>query len=757
MQRDGNRRLNELRSRKRFQILFDLMPLPMVIVDANGNLLAINNAVEKATGFKRKELVGKNIWRTRMAIVKSNVDLKNILDQRMKGIRIQPYEVEVITRNNRRLPCEVNAVKINYENKPADLVVFHTVTEKKVMEKRLSALNFHGRKLNTAGDLQEIYELTLDAMEQTLGFQHAAILTMCKGKLRTVCQRGYPALLHLELPLDETKKGITVKAVKTRKPILVEDTRKNEDYVEGIPGIRSELAVPIEMEERILGVLNVENKKPGAFDKKDVTLLQILASHAATAISNLQKRVELGKRSSQLALLMRISTRIISSIDLHQRLQTIAEAIRELGWRRVVISVRDENLDIANPGDMVTAGLTKREKEFLWNNKKSGYVWQERFGPEYERFRIDDFYHLQWSDPWVREKFSNGTVPSKLQSKDMIDWNPQDLLYAPLRLADGRIVGMISIDDPIDGKRPTKESLAPLELFIHQAAVAIENAQLIHSLNIAKEQLKADAEQLELKVEERTRELKKSQEQLVKAQRLAAIGELASMIGHDLRNPLTGIAGATYYLKSKLGSVIDRRTKEMLEIIERDVEYSNKIVNDLLEYSREMQLELTDTNPRLITKEALSLVQIPENIEILNLTQNRPKTKVDVQKMVRVFVNIVKNAVDAMPDGGKLTITSIKKNGNVEYCFTDTGAGISTDVLEKIWVPLFTTKAKGMGLGLPICKRIVLAHGGDISVESKIGKGTILTIIVPLKSKLEGGEKIWMNMPESLLSMTMRV
>jgi signal transduction histidine kinase len=91
------------------------------------------------------------------------------------------------------------------------------------------------------------------------------------------------------------------------------------------------------------------------------------------------------------------------------------------------------------------------------------------------------------------------------------------------------------------------------------------------------------------------------------------------------------------------------------------------------------------------------------------------------------------NAMDAMPGGGKLTITTRKWNDNIVFTFTDTGKGIPEEIIEKIWVPLFTTKAKGMGLGLAICRRMVEAHGGSISVKSKVGKGTTFTIMIPLK------------------------
>jgi len=262
------------------------------------------------------------------------------------------------------------------------------------------------------------------------------------------------------------------------------------------------------------------------------------------------------------------------------------------------------------------------------------------------------------------------------------------------------------------------------------------------------------SQQLEALVEKRTTQLKEAQEQLLKSERLAAIGQLAAMVGHDLRNPLMGIDGATYYLKSKLGSKMDEKIREMFVLIEKDIEYSNNIITDLLEYSIEIRLEKAETSLNSIMKEALSLVKVPEKIQVSDLTQSEPKIEVDVERMKRVFVNIIKNAIDAMPEGGRLTITTKESDDSLEIAFTDTGVGMSKETLDKLWTPLFTTKAKGMGLGLSICKRFVEAHEGNITVESKVGKGTTFRVTIPIKSKLEGGETTWLNQPEYLLSTT---
>jgi PAS domain S-box-containing protein len=625
-------------------------------------------------------------------------------------------------------------------------------------EERSRALNLHGGKLNAAKTLDEVYEWTLDAMENALGFSHASFLIVRNCMLCCDHQRGYQTPTGFELPLDGSRGGVTVRAATTRKTVLLSDVSKDRSYVRSsptAPPARSELVVPVVAEDDVLGVLNVESEELRAFDERDAMLLEVLASHAATAIVNIKRRDELEKRNAQQASLMKSSAEMIHSVDLRQRLQAILDAVRGLGWGRVVISLMDEDFEISKAEDVVASGLTEEERLYLWNHRKAGHVWKERLGSQFERFKMGEFYYLPWSDSFVREKFSQGVVLSHLSQEQMLDWDPNDLLYAPLRLADGRIVGMMSIDDPADGRRPTRESLAAFELFLYQAAVAIENAKLIHQLNQAKNEIQGYAGQLELKVKERTKELVDAQNKLLRAQRLAAIGELAGMVGHDLRNPLTGIAGATYYLKMKLGQKLNDKEREMFETVERAIAYSNKIIDDLLEYSREIRLELLEADPKSLLAEALSLMKVPQKVHVLDRTEKGPRLKVDREKMRRVFVNMIKNAFDAMPNGGKLTVISEKGGGNVAFTFSDTGTGMSKDVMDRIWSPLFTTKAKGMGFGLPICKRIVEAHGGKISVASVANEGSTFTVTLPIEPKTRHQDQtVWVNMPERLQFIT---
>jgi PAS domain S-box-containing protein len=298
-----------------------------------------------------------------------------------------------------------------------------------------------------------------------------------------------------------------------------------------------------------------------------------------------------------------------------------------------------------------------------------------------------------------------------------------ELIATPIKDADGKVETAIEVAVDITEKKNLQNKLAQY------------------------------SQKLEKLVEERTKQLEEAQLRLVKSERLAAIGELAGMVGHDLRNPLTGIENAAYFLKTKGATISEAQAKEMLETIGKCVEHSNKIVSDLFDYSKEIRLELQESSPRNVLSEALDMVQVPAKVEILNLIPDEQHLNVDPDKIERVFINLIKNAIDAMPNGGKITIDSKEANGSLEISFADIGTGISNEILPKIFSPLFTTKAQGMGLGLAICKRIIEAHGGTITVKTAKGKGTTFTVTLPIKREPEiGGEKVWINMPEYSLS-----
>ncbi len=223
---------------------------------------------------------------------------------------------------------------------------------------------------------------------------------------------------------------------------------------------------------------------------------------------------------------------------------------------------------------------------------------------------------------------------------------------------------------------------------------------------------------------------------LLKAERYASIGELAGMLGHDLRNPLSGIRGATFYLRRKLHSKLDGEDLALFESIDKSIDYSNKIITDLLDYasyySDEVKLQLTQVTAAGLVKAALTLTPKSQNVTIEDKTVDLPVFSVDEVKVVRSFINILKNGYDAMPGGGVMQVSSVVVEGKVVFAFKDNGVGMSQETIEKLWTPLFTTKAKGMGFGMVICKRNIEAHGGKIALESVLGQGTTITVEMPL-------------------------
>jgi len=236
------------------------------------------------------------------------------------------------------------------------------------------------------------------------------------------------------------------------------------------------------------------------------------------------------------------------------------------------------------------------------------------------------------------------------------------------------------------------------------------------------------------------KELREAQEQLVRSEKLAAIGQLAGGVGHELRNPLAAIKNAVYYVKGKVAeselAQEKPRLMEFLNIMDEEINSSNKIISDLLGFSRVGKPSVSPTGIEKIIEDTLPRITIPENIELTKkLDGELPEVEIDPDQIQQVLVNIITNAVQAMPEGGKLTIVAREKDKFVEVEVADTGCGIPQESVNKIFDPLFTTRAKGIGLGLAVCKSIIDRHEGNITVKSKVGKGTTISIKLPLESE----------------------
>jgi hypothetical protein len=239
---------------------------------------------------------------------------------------------------------------------------------------------------------------------------------------------------------------------------------------------------------------------------------------------------------------------------------------------------------------------------------------------------------------------------------------------------------------------------------------------------------------LERLVEERTRELKA-------AERLAAIGQTAGMVGHDIRNPLQSIEGALYLAREGLNSIPSQfveksGVEDMLNLIGEQSKYINKIVSDLQDYARPLKPQFEEIEVGRLIEDALCLVSIPQDVDFsVTVEKDIPKLMMDPVMMKRVLTNLITNAVQAMPDGGKLTINVSKKEEAVYISVQDTGEGIPETVRPRLFTPLVTTKAKGQGFGLAVCKRLVEVHGGEITFESEVGKGSTFIVNIPVEKE----------------------
>ncbi len=238
-------------------------------------------------------------------------------------------------------------------------------------------------------------------------------------------------------------------------------------------------------------------------------------------------------------------------------------------------------------------------------------------------------------------------------------------------------------------------------------------------------------------------ELKKAEEQaqesakkLKDAERLAAIGATAGMVGHDIRNPLQSITSDVYLAKTELASTPQSEEKknalESLDEIEKNLEYINKIVSDLQDYARPIKPTAQEIDLQQIIENLLLKNDMPKNIKVFSKVENDSKKIVaDADLLKRILSNLISNAVQAMPEGGKLNVHAYRDRDDYVIAVKDTGVGIPEEVKGKLFTPLFSTKSKGQGFGLAVVKRLTESLGGTTTFDSQEGKGTAFTIRLP--------------------------
>jgi PAS domain S-box-containing protein len=249
----------------------------------------------------------------------------------------------------------------------------------------------------------------------------------------------------------------------------------------------------------------------------------------------------------------------------------------------------------------------------------------------------------------------------------------------------------------------------------------------------AEQQLAEYAGHLEQEVNERTRELREAQEQLVRQEKLATLGQLAGSMGHELRNPLGVISNAIYFLKAAQPDASEK-VKEYLSIIEKEARTSDKIITDLLDFTRLKSVDRQAVSVSELIQQTLNRFPAPESIDVtLNLPADLPQIFADPHHVVQILSNLTVNAYQAVEsNGGQVEITAASHDDMVSIAVHDTGMGISPGNMKKLFEPLFTTKIKGIGLGLAVSKKLTEANGGRIEVNSEAGVGSTFTVWLPI-------------------------
>jgi signal transduction histidine kinase len=305
--------------------------------------------------------------------------------------------------------------------------------------------------------------------------------------------------------------------------------------------------------------------------------------------------------------------------------------------------------------------------------------------------------------------------------------NLHSLVVIPL-LAKEKALGAIAADFVEPKKTITKEALESVMIFSQQAGLAIHNAFMY-------QELKTFSQQMEEKIQKTTADLKKTEAQLIRSEKLAALGQLAAGIAHEIRNPLTSINILIHSLMDNLPS--GNSHKEDLKVIEEEINRINEIVDQFLRFAKPGPPLLDSMDVVSVFEETLQLLRPQmerQRIVVQKEFQALPIILMDREQMKQAILNLLLNAIQAMPGGGDLTLRgqNSKDGQYINISIQDSGVGIPDEDISKLFDPFFSKKEGGMGLGLSITHRIIDQHRGKIEVESAPGKGTVFTIWLPI-------------------------
>lgn len=561
---------------------------------------------------------------------------------------------------------------------------------------RLSLLYQVAKVIHSTLEPQEALQLILREAVRLVRASSGsvALLNPTSGFLEIHASHALPeTAATLKLRLGE---GVTGWVVRYGRSARVSDVLEDKRYVSVRPGVRSELAVPLELEGEVRGVLNVDSDRGDAFSGEDQELLEALAEHAAAAIRQTWRYEQLRLKANLFESLVSVSQAVNSSLTLDDVLRVIT--------REACVLMRAK---------MCSLMLLDPSREWLDLHASHGAGEAYMSKP---RLTVEDSFlgvvvrrkkPLQLENVQTSTRYQNVELARK---EGLVS-----LLSVPL-VYQNQVIGTLSVYTGAPYSF-SNEEIRILSALAELSAIAIEKARLYERL--------VDAEEL-----------------LRQNEKLSALGLLAAEVAHEIRNPLTVMKMLYHSLDLRFPSD-DPRNKDA-QIIARKIDHLNRFVDRILALSRTNQPTLAPVQLNKIIEELLLLVRHKLKNQQIELEQHLdpalPTLTGDAGQLEQAFLNLVLNAADAMPNGGTLTITTHARPnrddqtrlGSVQVEFLDTGQGMNPEQRRKASNPVLrSTKPKGAGLGLAIVSRIVETHRGRLEIKSRPGKGTSVTLELP--------------------------
>ena len=476
------------------------------------------------------------------------------------------------------------------------------------------------------------------------------------------------------------------------KPMTIANVLKEPLYKEKElarrEGLVSMLSVPMCIKDKVIGVINCYTSYPRTFSKSEEEMLSTVANQAAICIEN---------------------SGLTETLDIDEILRLVLEGvIKNIGFDRARLYLVNERRDVLECKMAVGVDVEKIKGIELPLDPEASIV--SRSVMEKKPYIIPDARMDPRVNPVLKEKF-----------------NLHSLVVIPLFTKE-KALGAIAADHTEPGRRLTQETLDSVMRFAQQAGLAIQNASMY-------QELKNFSRQMEEKIQKTTADLRKTESQLIRSEKLAALGQLAAGIAHEIRNPLTSINILIHSLRERLPS--ENSQQEDLKVIEEEIHRMNEIVDQFLRFAKPASPLLEKTDVLSIVEETLQLLRLQiekQRIVVEKEFQALPMIQIDREQMKQVMLNLLLNAIQAMPEGGQLTLKGQNsKDGQwIHLSIEDSGMGISPEDIDKLFDPFFSTKEGGIGLGLSITHRIIDQHHGKIEVENAPEKGTIFTVWLPI-------------------------